>query len=245
MYLLAFLDRVNIANAKVFGLAEELELDGNLYNNALVVFFVPYILLEIPSNILLKKFRPHVWLSINMFGFGLVTLLQGFVQNYAGLITTRFFLGVFETGMFPGAFYLIGMWYRRHEAQKRYSFFFNSTTLAGAFGGLLAAAIGKMDGLRGFRGWRWIFILEGGLTVFVSLFFYFWLPDFPEDVKWLKTDEREFISARLRIDQGAAAHDRSITLRDVGRVFKDYKVIVGGFMYFGLIVPAYGEAVPA
>ncbi|EEY16792.1 MFS transporter prlL like protein [Verticillium longisporum] len=242
MYLLAFLDRVNIANAKVFGLAEELELDGNLYNNALVVFFVPYILLEIPSNILLKKFRPHVWLSINMFGFGLVTLLQGFVQNYAGLITTRFFLGVFETGMFPGAFYLIGMWYRRHEAQKRYSFFFNSTTLAGAFGGLLAAAIGKMDGLRGFRGWRWIFILEGGLTVFVSLFFYFWLPDFPEDVKWLKTDEREFISARLRIDQGAAAHDRSITLRDVGRVFKDYKVIVGGFMYFGLIVPAYGYA---
>ncbi|KAG7126782.1 Major facilitator-type transporter hxnP like protein [Verticillium longisporum] len=99
-----------------------------------------------------------------------------------------------------------------------------------------------MDGLRGFRGWRWIFILEGGLTVFVSLFFYFWLPDFPEDVKWLKTDEREFISARLRIDQGAAAHDRSITLHDVGRVFKDYKVIVGGFMYFGLIVPAYGYA---
>ncbi|KAM0271646.1 hypothetical protein ACHAQH_009014 [Verticillium albo-atrum] len=242
MYLLAFLDRVNIANANVFGLSEELNLDGNLYNNALVVFFVPYILFEIPSNILLKKFRPHVWLSINMFAFGLVTLLQGFVQNYAGLVTTRFFLGVFETGMFPGAFYLIGMWYRRHEAQKRYSFFFNSTTLAGAFGGLLAAAIGKMDGLRGFRGWRWIFILEGGLTVLVSFFFYFWLPDFPEDVKWLKTDEREFVAARLRIDQGAAAHERKITLSDVGRVFKDFKVIVGGFMYFGLIVPAYGYA---
>jgi MFS family permease len=203
---------------------------------------VPYCLLEIPSNILLKKFKPSVWLSINMFGFGLVTLIQGFVQNYGGLLTTRFFLGVFETGMFPGAFYLIGMWYRRHEAQRRYSFFFNSTTLAGAFGGLLAAAIGKMEGKAGYKGWRWIFILEGGLTVLVSLFFFFLLPNFPEETKWLSKDEKDYISAKLRIDQGASARDRSITLKDVGRVFKDYKVILGGFMYFGLIVPAYGYA---
>jgi MFS family permease len=83
-------------------------------------------------------------------------MLQGFAQSYSGILATRFFLGVFETGMFPGAFYLIGMWYRRHEAQKRYTFFFSSTTLAGAFGGLLASAIGKMDGMRGYRGWRWI-----------------------------------------------------------------------------------------
>lgn len=86
----------------MFGLSKELGLTGNQYNTALVIFFVPYCLLEIPSNILLKKFKPSVWLSINMFGFGLVTVLQGFVQNYAGLLATRFFLGVFETGMFPG-----------------------------------------------------------------------------------------------------------------------------------------------
>ncbi|SPN96651.1 related to nicotinamide mononucleotide permease [Cephalotrichum gorgonifer] len=242
MYLLAFLDRVNIANAKVFGLAKELNLDGTLYNNALVVFFVPYIIFEIPSNILLKRFKPHVWLSINMFLFGFVTMMQGLVQNYAGLVACRFFLGVFETGMFPGAFYLIGMWYRRHEAQRRYSFFFNSTTLAGAFGGLLAAAIGKMDGLRGYAGWRWIFILEGALTVFVSFFFYFLLPDFPEQVKWLTEEERTYVSARLRADQGSSAAERETTIRDVWNVLKDYRVIIGGFMYFGLIVPAYGYA---
>ncbi|EFQ35628.1 major facilitator superfamily transporter [Colletotrichum graminicola M1.001] len=242
MYLLAFLDRVNIANANVFGLSEDLGLTGTRYNSALVVFFVPYVLFEIPSNILLKKFKPHVWLSINMFGFGLVTLLQGFVQNYAGLCTTRFFLGVFETGMFPGAFYLIGMWYRRNEAQRRYSFFFNSTTLAGAFGGLLAAAIGKMNGINGYSGWRYIFILEGALTAVVAIFLFFCLPDFPEDVKWLTEDEKAFVSARLRADQGNPAAERNITLRDVGRVFKDYKVILGGLMYFGLVVTAYGYA---
>ncbi|KAL1612359.1 High-affinity nicotinic acid transporter [Paraconiothyrium brasiliense] len=242
MYLLAFLDRVNIANANVFGLSKELGLVKTKYNNALVIFFVPYILFEIPSNIVLKKLKPRVWLSICMFGFGLVTMLQGFVQNYSGLLATRFFLGVFETGMFPGAFYLIGMWYRRKEAQKRYSFFFSSTTLAGAFGGLLASAIGKMDGMRGYAGWRWIFILEGTLTCVVSFFFFFLLPNFPEEVKWLTDEERDFVQARLRIDQGRSARERPIKLADVGRVFKDPKIIVGGFMYFGLIVPAYGYA---
>ncbi|KAL5120093.1 High-affinity nicotinic acid transporter [Pleosporales sp. CAS-2024a] len=242
MYLLAFLDRVNIANANVFGLSKELKLLGDKYNNALVIFFVPYILLEVPSNIILKKIKPRIWLSICMFAFGLVTTLQGFVQNYSGLLATRFFLGVFETGMFPGSFYLIGMWYRRHEAQKRYSFFFSSTTLAGAFGGLLASAIGKMEGIRGYQGWRWIFILEGLLTVVVSFFFFFLLPNFPEESKWLTEDERAYVKARLQIDQGKSARERPISARDVVHVFKDPKIIVGGFMYLGLIVPAYGYA---
>lgn len=177
-----------------------------------------------------------------MFLFGFTTLMQGLVRNYSGLLVCRFFLGLFETGMFPGAFYLIGMWYRRTEAQKRFSFFFNSTTLAGAFGGLFAAALGQMGGLRGFSGWRWVFIIEGALTVLVSFFFFFLLPDFPEECRWLTDDERAYVAARLRADQGESARDRSITLRDVLAVFKDYKVIVGGFLYLGLIVPAYGYA---
>ncbi|KAK5996928.1 MFS transporter prlL [Cladobotryum mycophilum] len=244
MYLLAFLDRVNVSNAKIFGLAEDLKLGtGDKYNTALVIFFVPYCLFEIPSNILLKKFSPHVWLSVNMFLFGFTTMMQGLVKNYSGLLATRFFLGVFETGMFPGAFYLIGMWYKRSEAQRRYSFFFGSTTLAGAFGGLLAAAIGKMDYMHGYRGWRWIFIIEGGLTVLVSFIFFFLLPDFPEEAKWLKDDERAYVAARLRVDQGTGSgRERKVTVKDILGLFKDFKVIAGGFMYFGLIVPAYGYA---
>ncbi|KAF2155650.1 MFS general substrate transporter [Myriangium duriaei CBS 260.36] len=244
MYLLAFLDRVNISNAQVYGLStkSQLNLTGDEYNTALVIFFVPYVIFEIPSNILLKKFKPHVWLSLCMFGFGLVTTLQGLVQNYSGLLAVRFFLGIFETGLFPGAFYLIGMWYKRHEAQKRYSFFFSSTTLAGAFGGLLAAAIGKMSGIRGYLGWRWIFILEGILTCVVAFAFFFLLPDFPEQAKWLTEEERAYVAARLQADQGKSALERKITGRDVRNVFKDFKIIIGGFMYFGLIVPAYGYA---
>jgi MFS family permease len=208
----------------------------------LTIFFVPYVLFEIPSNIVLKRLKPHVWLSICMFGFGLVTICQGLVQNYGGLLTTRFFLGVFESGMFPGSFYLIGMWYKRHEAQKRYTFFFASTTLAGAFGGLLASAIGKMDGIQGYAGWRWIFILEGILTCVISFAWFFILPDFPENAKWLSEDEREYVKLRLQEDQGKAAIERRITFRDVLNCFRDYKFFLGGLMYFGLIVPAYGYA---
>lgn len=242
LYLLAFLDRVNIANAKGFGLVNDLKLTGLQYNTCLTMFFIPYIIFEIPSNVFLKKLRPHVWLSLCMFMFGLVSICQGLVTSYGGLLTTRFFLGLFEAGMFPGCFYLIGMWYRRREAQKRYSFFFSSTTLAGAFGGLLASAIGKMDHMRGYRGWRWIFILEGVLTCLVAIAFFFFIPTFPEDVKWLNEEERAYVKARLQVDQGHSAAERNITLRDVGRVFKDYKVFLGGLMYFGLIVPAYGYA---
>lgn len=207
-----------------------------------MIFFIPYVIFEIPSNIILKRLKPHVWLSFCMFMFGLVTICQGLVRNWAGFMTTRFLLGLFEAGMFPGSFYLIGMWYKRHEAQKRFSFFFSSTSLAGAFGGLLASAIGKLDHYHGYRGWRWIFILEGLLTCVVSFILFFVIPDFPEEAKWLTPDEAAFVRARLQDDQGKSARERRITPRDVLNVFKDYKIFLGGLMYFGFIVPAYSYA---
>ncbi|TRX94786.1 hypothetical protein FHL15_004247 [Xylaria flabelliformis] len=242
MYLLAFLDRVNIANARSFNLEADLHLEKNQYNTSLTIFFVPYIIFEIPSNILLKRFSPRVWLSGCMFLFGLVSIFQGLTQNYGGLLATRFFLGLFETGMFPGCFYLISMWYKRSEAQKRYSLFFSSTSLAGAFGGLLASAIGKLDGVRNYSGWRWIFILEGVLTATIAILFFFIFPLFPEQAKWLTEEERAYVKARLRADQGNNAAERKTTFRDVIAVMKDHRVWLGGFMYLGLIVPAYSYA---
>jgi len=97
-----------------------------------------------------------------------------------------------------------------------------------------------MSGMRGYLGWRWVFILEGVLTCLVAFIFYFIIPDFPEDANWLGEEERAYVKARLRADQGRSAAERKITAHDVGNVFKDFKIFVGGFMYFGLIVPAYG-----
>lgn len=99
-----------------------------------------------------------------------------------------------------------------------------------------------MDGLRSYKGWRWIFILEGLATCIISLAFFFIIPDFPEDAKWLTPAEAHFVKARLQQDQGDSGRNTKITVRDVINCFKDYKFFIGGFMYFGLIVPAYGYA---
>ncbi|TCD62573.1 hypothetical protein EIP91_006723 [Steccherinum ochraceum] len=242
MYVFAFLDRVNIGNAALFGLKDDLHLGGNEYNTALVIFFVPYIFFEILSNALMKHFRPHVWLSGCMLLFGITTCLQGLTQNYSGILATRFFLGLFECGMFPGGLYLLAMWYRREDALKRCAFFFGSNNLAGAFGGLLATAIGKMDGMRGFRAWRWVFILEGALSCVVAVLLFFLIADFPEEATWLTPAEKAFVKIRLKEDVGSSQRDERITIKFALSVISDYKVIAAGFMYLGLITPAYGYA---
>lgn len=104
----------------------------------------------------------------------------------------------------------------------------------------MATAIGKLDGKRNYLGWRWIFILEGILTCLCSFAVFFFIPSFPEDAKWLNAEERIYVKARLQKDQGNSAAERPINTKDVVKVFKDFKIFIGGFMYFGLIVPAYG-----
>lgn len=242
LYLLAFLDRVNISNANVYGLSKDLNLEGHQYNTALTIFFVPYILAEIPSNWLMKKLQPHKWLSGCMVLFGVVTLGMGFVTNFGQLCACRFLLGLFEAGMFPGCFYLLSMWYRREEAQKRYSFFFSSTCLAGAFGGLIASGINNMDGTQGYESWRWIFILEGAATAGIALLMYFVISDFPEDAKFLTDNERAFMKEKLAVGSVASNFERKMTFSDVKFIFSDWKIWLAGIMYFGLIVPAYGYA---
>ncbi|KAI0636651.1 major facilitator protein [Trametes polyzona] len=239
LYLLAFLDRVNVSNAVLFNLKQDLNLTGDQYNTALVVFFIPYVLFEIPSNVLMKRFTPHVWLPLSMLVFGVITVLQGFAQNFPGIVATRFFLGLAEAGFFPGCCYMLSMWYTRGEAQKRYSFFFSSTTLAGGFGGLLASAIGKLDGVKGYHGWRWIFILEGLLTVVVAVLAFFVLPDFPEEAAWLAEDEKGYLKARLYEDVGNSRSGEALTFSGVLTVLKDPKILFGPLMYLGAIVPAY------
>jgi len=102
LYMFAFLDRVNIGNAKIQGLTKDLHMSGTQYNVASMILFVPYILLEVPSNIVIKKIAPSVWLSGLMFFWGVTTMCQGFVKTYSELLVCRVFLGVFEAGVFPG-----------------------------------------------------------------------------------------------------------------------------------------------
>lgn len=208
---------------------QELGLTGQQPNTALAVFFVPYVVFEIPSNILMKRFTPHVWLSSCILGFGIVMLCQGFLQNYSGLLATRFFLGLFEAGIFPGSFYLISFWYKREESQKRFTVYFCSVIIASAFGGLLASVIARMDGIQGRSDWRWIFILEGALTILVAIVAFFYVSDFPDEAKWLSKTEKQFVLSKTRPQETESG---KITVRDITEFFKDPKSYLGAIMYF-------------
>ena len=122
-------------------------MSGADYNVALMTFFIPFLLFEVPSNMLLAKIkRPSWYMGILVIAWGTVTTLMGLVQNFGSLCAARFFLGLFEAGFFPGAIYLIGQWYPPDRTQFRMALFYFASAAAGAFSGLLAAAIAKMDG---------------------------------------------------------------------------------------------------
>ncbi|KAI0398285.1 putative allantoate permease [Xylariaceae sp. FL0594] len=240
VYVIAFLDRANISNALTLGLQADLGLKGQQPNTALAIFFVPYIVFEIPSNFLLKRLSPRLWLSICIFGFGIVELAQAFVHNYGGLLAARFFLGFFEAGIFPGSFYLLSFWYKREEAQKRFTGYFCSVLLASAFGGLLASAISLLDGVRGLSNWRWIFILEGILSILIAVATYFFVAGFPSDATWLSPAEKQYVLNKAG-REGAAAGE-NITAVDLAVFFRDPKNICGALMYFCSVLPIYAFA---
>jgi MFS family permease len=133
------------------------------------------------------------------------------------------------------------MWYKRLEAQRRFSFFVNAATFAGAFGGLLATGIGHMNGVRGYHAWRWIFILEGLATCVLALLAFFLVSDFPENAHWLSHTERAFIIQRLAQDQGDSDLEEKITWKGTLASLADVKTVTAGFMYFGLTMSGYSK----
>ena len=173
LYFLSFLDRTNIAQANLTGMSEQLftkETAARDYTLALVVLYPPYIVLEIPSNLLLKRIGARFWIPLLVVLWGLVSTLQGIVKSRDGLLINRAFLGATEAGILPGIAVYLTFFYKPRELQLRQALFFTGATLSGAFSGLLAAAIRHMDGMSAIKGqpiagWSWIFILEGLFTI--------------------------------------------------------------------------------
>lgn len=162
---------------------------------------------------------------------------QGFVKTYGQLLATRILLGTFEAGFFPAATYLLTTWYCRWEMQTRLAIFFSAASLAGAFSGLLAFGIQHMDGIAGLRGWRWIFILEGILTVLIGASTPWLLPDSPNDARFLTSAEKEIINHRLEQDAGTSAGKvglgGSFQWRYLKEALLDWKIYLACVIYWG------------
>ncbi|KIW72636.1 hypothetical protein PV04_00816 [Phialophora macrospora] len=233
LYLISFLDRTNIGNAKIDGLQEDLNLTNNEYNNTLTIFFISYSLFEPLTQILLKRFKPSIFLPTIMVLWGICMTTMGLVHNFQGLMASRWFLGLTEAGLFPGVNYYLSCWYKRSEFGIRAAIFFSAAALAGSFGGLLAAAIVQMDGIGGKPGWAWIFILEGLATILVAAASFFMVHDFPDEAKFLSDDDRRRVIRRLKLDKQSSAEHEEFKLDYLWAALKDWKTLTGAIIYMG------------
>ncbi|OBT73061.1 hypothetical protein VF21_07591 [Pseudogymnoascus sp. 05NY08] len=228
LYLVSFFDRSNIANARLFGLEKSLNMPSNGFNTCLWIFYLPFVIIEIPSNLIMSmnKIKPNYWLAGMMFILGLVSMCQGFTKSYGGLLACRFLMGILEAG----AALLIGQYYKRSEFNVRFAWFICFALGGSACGGLLAFALEHMGGLAGYESWRWVFIIEGLITIAFSVAAFMIIPGFPEDAKFLTEPERAFLLKRLRDDRG---HEKT-DMKGVPwlRVLLDWKVWAFTVVFF-------------
>ena len=207
-YTLLFLDRGNVGNARAAGMATELKLGTYDFNIGTSLFYLVYLIMEIPFALLVKKFGFRL-VPISVVGFGLVTLCSAWMENKAGFYATRIFLGISEAVGMPGITYLLTRYYRRSELTLRVgTFMLLAAGSAGAFGGLLAAGLLKLGKIGSRHGWQNIFLVEGILTIGVGIIFIFIFPDDPKTTKMFNEEERALAMARLAADQPAVQDNK-------------------------------------
>ncbi|KAK2808511.1 hypothetical protein FQN50_004720 [Emmonsiellopsis sp. PD_5] len=225
LYLLSFLDRSNA---------------GNQYLTGLTLYFIGYVLFEIPCNIILKRTSPRLWLPTLTLAWGIIATLMGVVTNYGGFLATRFFLGASESGLFPGVVFYLSMWYKRNEQHYRVALFFSAASLAGAFGGILAWVVQRLFiqyamklNLSYTSGQQ-----EGLLTVVVAVVAYFFVYNYPATAEFLTPEEREYITFRLKNDNDAT-RDELFSWPNVLKAIKDPKVWLYGLGFHTMSLPLY------
>ncbi|OAG25840.1 MFS general substrate transporter [Alternaria alternata] len=213
MYFLNKLDQNAIANARLNGLEDDLGLVGSQYNTCISILYVGYLFAQIPSNMLMssKKVRPSLYMAVCCSVWGCVAALTALVKNYTGLVLVRFFLGFVEAPFYPGALYILSMFYTRKEIATRVSILYAGNIFAVSFAGLIAAAtFATLDDKHGMHGWQWLFIIEGIVTVGVSIVCAFLLPDEPLTTRWLTPEQRQLAHDRIQRDTVGLEQSRGV-----------------------------------
>lgn len=252
------MDRGNISNALTSTITTDLGIDTNQINVGTAILSAGIVLLEIPSNVLLQKVGPQRWLTGQIIAWGLVALFQNFITNYAGYLVTRLMLGLCEAGFIPGALYTMSTWYKRDETSLRVSIFFLGNLLAVALTSLIGAGILTMGSRYGVAGWRWLFIVEGCITVGIGVVFLLFLPPRVGDGRplaslrrWSYFDSREsYILARrvLLDDPAKTTNHLHISGRDVAGAVRNPRILMHTLITLTATVPinainTYGPSV--
>jgi len=209
LYILAYLDRVNVGFAAL-DMKHDLHLSNTVYGTGAGIFFLGSAAFDLPSNLALTRFGPRIWIARIMISWGVIATGMAFVTGPHSFYLLRFLLGVGEAGFFPGMILYLTYWFPSQERARAIAKFMTATSLAGVVGGPLSSFLLKLEGRSGLHGWQWLFLSEGLPTVLMGISVLLFLKDKPDDAEWLSHDEKEWLDAELERDRnegGAAARN--------------------------------------
>ncbi|OIW26939.1 MFS transporter [Coniochaeta ligniaria NRRL 30616] len=239
VYLSCFLDRTNIGNVKIAGMPQDIGATTQEFSTAVSIFYATYVAFEAPWAIMMKKLTPRVLLTTLCVVWSLTTIFSGFITNIAGLYVARLVLGACEGGLFPGLNLYLTMVYKREEQAKRVSYLFVCTALSGAFGGLLAYVLLKMDGVAGYAGWRWVYIIEGCASILIAFVVWFGLPSDPSNAYFLNEEERRIMRVRA-LQRAQYMGSEEFSWEEIFITLRDPKMYLSGAIQFMCDILLYG-----
>ncbi|HEX5473624.1 MAG TPA: MFS transporter [Vicinamibacterales bacterium] len=236
LYIVSYLDRINVGFAAL-QMNRSLGFGPDVYGFGAGIFFVSYVIFEVPSNLILDRVGVRLWTARIMISWGIVSSATLFVRGAHSFYVLRFLLGAAEAGFFPGIILYLTRWFPAAERARAVALFMTATALAGVIGGPISGALLAVDGVGGLAGWQWLFLCEGLPAIGLGFAVLRWLPERPRDARWLEADERAWLEARLAEDAAAAAARGHAS---AGAALRSPRVWLLGLLYFTLVVGLYG-----
>ncbi|WP_280428837.1 MFS transporter [Nocardia brasiliensis] len=237
LYFVNYLDRVNIGFAGPSGMKADLGLTETAFGLASGIFFIGYLVLEVPSNVALHRFGARRWIARILASWGLVATAMAFVPNETVLYILRFVLGVAEAGFFPGILLYLTYWFPQNQRAKIVALFMVAVPVSTALGSTLSSLIIQYGhGVFGLSGWRFMFLVEGLPAIFLAVVTWFYLTDSPAQARWLTRDERQWLSSELAAEQAVVEKQEQWTLR---KALTDSRVLGLALVYGGIVYGLY------
>jgi MFS family permease len=236
MYVICYVDRANVSFANL-RMSVDLGFSDRVYGLGVGMFFLGYVLFEVPGAMIVERWSARKWLARIMITWGMVTVLTAFVHTARQFYAARLFVGVAEASFFPGIIVYLTHWFRANDRAKAIAFFFAALPAASVVGALAAGWLLEIH-WRGIAGWRWIFIMEGILPIIFGTITIFYLTDWPRQARWLSEDQRNWISAELESETRAKKRVRDYT---VWQSFRDRQVLLLILAYFCAHIGAQGS----
>lgn len=236
LYLVSFLDRVNVGFAALT-MNKDLDFSPAVYGWGASIFFLGYFLFEVPSNLIMEKVGARLWICRIMVTWGLLSAATAFVTGPTSFYVVRFLLGVAEAGFLPGMILYLGYWFPLAIRGRTIALFMAAVPIASAVGAPLSGMVLQTHGFLGLAGWQWLFLIEGIPACLLGIVVLIFLPDGPQQARWLSDAEKQAIAQRLALDAAGAPPS---TRHALGPALTDPRVIGLGIVYFGLVMGLYG-----